>query len=166
MVARLTRIVPLLLLLAFVAGVVYVVAAWRYSPARAKEILIKAFTVLNVALAAFFGLASLYALSESNGDVLGLTLSFMVTALVALGITRICRAVFLKHNPSYRMKPMKAKRLRRLALGKKIDREGVRNRAPFYGAGRRWENGLRKSGRASFKEHAVEVVAYGERCPL
>ena len=53
MVARLTRIIPLLLLLAFVAGVVYVVAAWRYSPARAKEILIKAFTVLNVALAAF-----------------------------------------------------------------------------------------------------------------
>ena len=47
MVARLTRIIPLLLLLAFVAGVVYVVAAWRYSPARAKEILIKAFTVLN-----------------------------------------------------------------------------------------------------------------------
>lgn len=113
MVARLTRIIPLLLLLAFVAGVVYVVASWRYSPARAKEILIKAFTMLNVALAAFFGLASLYALSESNGDVLDLTLSFMVTALVALGITWICRAVFLKHNPSYRMKPMKAKRLRR-----------------------------------------------------
>ena len=99
MVARLTRIIPLLLLLAFAAGVVYVVASWRYS--------------LNVALAAFFGLASLYALSESNGDVLDLTLSFMVTALLALGITRICRAVFLKHNPSYRMKPMKAKRLRR-----------------------------------------------------
>ena len=53
MVARLTRIIPLLLLLAFAAGVVYVVASWRYSPARAKEILIKAFTVLNVALAAF-----------------------------------------------------------------------------------------------------------------
>ena len=132
MVARLTRIIPLLLLLAFVAGVVYVVAAWRYSPARAKEILIKAFTVLNVALAAFFGLASLYALSESNGDVLDLTLSFMVTVLVALGITRICRAVFLKHNPSYRMKPMKAP----LALGKKIDREGVRNWAPFLWRGK------------------------------
>ena len=131
MVARLTRIIPLLLLLAFVAGVVYVVAAWRYSPARAKEILIKAFTVLNVALAAFFGLASLYALSESNADVLDLTLSFMVTALVALGITRICRAVFLKHNPSYRMKPMKAKRLRRWP-GKKIDREGARYRAPSF----------------------------------
>ena len=70
-------------------------------------------------LAAFFGLASLYALSEGNGDVLDLTLSFMVTALVALGITRICRAVFLKHNPSYRMKPMKAKRLRRWPWGRR-----------------------------------------------
>lgn len=113
MVARLIRIIPLLVLLAFVAGVVYVVAAWRYSPARAKEILIKAFTALNGALTAFFGVASLYALSEHNNDVLDLTLSFMVTAFVALAITRICRAVFLKHNPSYRMKPMKAKKLHR-----------------------------------------------------
>lgn len=113
MVARLTRIIPLLVILAFVAGVVYVVAAWRYSPARAKEILIKAFTVLNGVLSAFFGLASLYALFERNSDVLDLTLSFMATALVALVITRICRAVFLKHNPSYRMKPMKAKKLHR-----------------------------------------------------
>lgn len=111
MVARLTRIIPLLLVLAFVAGVVYVVASWRYSPARAKEILIKAFTVLNTVLTAFFGLASLYALSELNMAVLDLTLSFMVTALVALAITRICRAVFLRHNPSYRAKPMKAKKL-------------------------------------------------------
>lgn len=113
MIARLTRIIPLLLVLAFVAGVVYVVASWRYSPARAKEILIKAFTVLNGALTAFFGLASLYALSEANMAVLDLTLTFMATALVALIVTRICRAVFLKHNPSYRMKPMKAKKLHR-----------------------------------------------------
>ena len=69
--------------------------------------------MLNTVLTAFFGLASLYALSESNMAVLDLTLSFMVTALVALAITRICRAVFLKHNPSYRAKPMKAKKLRR-----------------------------------------------------
>lgn len=113
MVARLTRIVPLLIALAVVAGIVYVIAAWRYSPARAKEILIKLFTGLNLVLAGFFGLASLYALSESNADVMDLTLSFMVTALVALGITQICRAVFLKHNPAYREKPMKAKKLHR-----------------------------------------------------
>ena len=109
MVARLTRIIPLALLLAFIAGVVYVVASWRYSPARAKEILIKAFTVLNTVLAVFFGLASLYALSESNDAVMDLTLSFMVTALLALAITQNCRAVYLKHNPTYRKKPMKAK---------------------------------------------------------
>ncbi len=113
MIARLSRIAVLLVVLAVVALVVYLVATYRYSPTRAKEILIKAFTVLNTVLTAFFGLASLYALSESNMAVLDLTLSFMVTALVALAITRICRAVFLKHNPSYRAKPMKAKKLRR-----------------------------------------------------
>ena len=119
MVARLTRIIPLILVLAFVAGVIYVVASWRYSPARAKEILIKAFTVLNSVLAGFFGLATLYALSERNVAVMDLTLSFMVTALIALGVTLVCRAVFLKHNPSYRMKPMKAKRIRRWPWSKR-----------------------------------------------
>lgn len=113
MFVRLYRALPLLIVLAVVACVVYVVAAWRYSPARAKEILIKVFTRLNIGFTVFFGLASLYALSERNTDVMDLTLTFMITALVALVITLICRAVFLKHNPSYRMKPMKAKKLHR-----------------------------------------------------
>lgn len=49
-----------------------------------------------------------------------------------------------------------------LALGKKIDREGVRNWAPFLWRGKALGKRFRKSGRASFKEHAVEVVAYGK----
>ena len=111
MIARLSRIVPLLIVLAVVALVVYVVATYRYSPARAKEILIKMFTVVTGVLSGFFGLVSLYALFERNAPVLDLAASFLAAALIGLVVTRVCRAVFLKHNPAYRKKPVKAKRL-------------------------------------------------------
>lgn len=111
MIARLSRIVPLLIVLAVVALVVYLVATYRYSPNRAKEILIKMFTVITGAISAFFGLASLYAWFEHNEAVFDLAFSFLLTGLVALAVTRICRAVFLRHNPAYRVKPMKTKRL-------------------------------------------------------
>lgn len=54
MIARLSRIVPMLILLAVLAGIVYLVMAYRHSPNRAKEILIKMFTVITGGLSAFF----------------------------------------------------------------------------------------------------------------
>lgn len=74
-------------MLALVAGVVYVVAMFLYSPTKAKEILIKLFTFLMSVLSAFFALASLYALLEGNIDVLELTASFLATTLVGLAVT-------------------------------------------------------------------------------
>lgn len=111
MIARLSRIVPLLVVLAVLALVVYLVVMYRSSPARAKEVLIKMFTVLTSALSAFFGLASLYAWFEGNMAVLDLTAGFLAASLLSLGITLACRAVFLRHNPAYRKKPMKSRRL-------------------------------------------------------
>lgn len=108
MIARLSRIVPLLLILAVVAGIVYLVATFKYSPSRAKEILIKMFTWLTSVLSVFFLLVTLYALFESNGAVIELGASFLATTLIGLAITRVCNAVFLKHHPDYRHKPMKA----------------------------------------------------------
>ena len=116
LLARLSRIVPLIIVLALVAGVVYVVAMFLYSPTKAKEILIKLFAFLMSVLSAFFALASLYALFEGNIDVLELTASFLATTLVALGgcsengavVTLLCRRSFIKHNPNYRKKPEKA----------------------------------------------------------
>ena len=102
LLARLSRIVPLIIVLALVAGVVYVVAMFLYSPTKAKEILIKLFTFLMSVLSAFFALASLYALLEGNIDVLELTASF------GLAVTLLCRRSFIKHNPNYRKKPEKA----------------------------------------------------------
>lgn len=113
MIVRLVRALPLVVALALIAGVVYIVASWRSSPARAKELLIKIFTVLNGALCVFFGIATLYALGEANTDVMDLTFTFLVAAAIALIITRICRRVFLKHNPAYKVKPVKAKKIRR-----------------------------------------------------
>ena len=113
MFVRLFRALPLLAILAVLAGVVYVFVSWRRSPVRAKEILIKLFTALNGTLSIFFALASLYAWGDGNTDVLELFLSFLLVALIALAITRICRAVFLKHNPGYREKPMRTKKIRR-----------------------------------------------------
>ncbi len=108
MIARLSRIIPLLLILAVVAGIVYLVATFKYSPSRAKEILIKMFTWLTSVLSVFFLLVTLYALFESNGAVIELGVSFLATTLIGLAITRVCNAVFLKHHPDYRHKPMKA----------------------------------------------------------
>ncbi len=71
---------------------------------RAKEVLIKVFTILTLILSAFFLLASLYALFEGNWSVLELTGMFLAIALVALVITRLCRWRMLKHHPEYKDK--------------------------------------------------------------
>lgn len=113
MVARLFRTLPLLAVLAVVAAIIYVVVSWKHSPARAKEILIRAFTVITGVITGLFALASLYAWFEHNADVFDLFFTFFLAAALALVVTQVCRAVFLRHNPAYRLKPMKAKPVRR-----------------------------------------------------
>ena len=87
------------------------VVAWVKSPLRAKEILIKLFTVITIVLSVAFGLASLYAFFEHNVKVLEITGTFLVVSLVALGITRICRWRFVKRHPQYKNKAMPTKYL-------------------------------------------------------
>ena len=108
MVARLIRMLPLLVILAVLAGIIYLVVSYRESPNRAKEVLIKSFLVITGALSAFFLLISLYALLEQNSAVFDLFFAFFVAAAICLVITLICRYVFLKHHPNYRKKRMKA----------------------------------------------------------
>ena len=111
MIARLSRIVPLVIILAIVAAIVYLVATWRYSSNKAKEILIRVFTWFTGILSIAFALICLYALLDGNGPVLELAVGFLATALVALGVTCICRAVFVHHHPNYKKKAQKAERL-------------------------------------------------------
>ena len=100
--ARLYRVLPLLVILAVIAVAVYLVVSWRTTPARAKEVLIKLFIVLNGGLSAFFGLAVIYAWIEGNTFVADFFITCLVTTLIVLGITYLCRWRFLKHNPHYR----------------------------------------------------------------
>lgn len=102
--AYLYRIMPLLVILAIIAVAIYLVVSWRYTTAKAKEVLIKCFIVLNGALSAFFALATVYALLESNAFVAEFFIALCVTSLIVLGITFLCRWRFLKHNPNYRWK--------------------------------------------------------------
>lgn len=119
LLARIARVVPLLLVMAAVAIVIYLVVTYRHSPTRAKEILIKVFTWMNVVIIAFFGLVSLYALFEGHMGVLDLALSFAVFGLICLGVTRWCNHVFLKHNPHYRDKRQSARVIRRFPWARK-----------------------------------------------
>lgn len=111
MIARFTRIIPLLIVLAIVAAIIYLVATWRYSPNKAKEILLRVFTWFTGVLSILLALICGYVLLDGNKDVFELAVSFLITALVALGITRICHAVFIHHHPNWKKKPQKTERL-------------------------------------------------------
>lgn len=103
-VARLYRILPLLIVLAIIAIIIYLVISWRYTPNKAKEVLIKCFIVLNGGLSAFFVLATGYALLEGNPFVADMFVTCLVATLIILGITYLCRWRFLKNHPHYRWK--------------------------------------------------------------
>ena len=93
--ARLSRVVPLLIVMAVAAGLIYVVVTYRHSPARAKEVLIKIFTWFNGIVVGFFALVSVYAFFDNAPAVLDLSLSFMVVGLVGLLVTRLANWRFL-----------------------------------------------------------------------
>lgn len=102
LLARLSRSVPLLLALIALAVIVYFVVSWRSSPTRAKEVLIRLFTVLCSALTIIFALVSLYALADGNQAVLELAASFAAVGALGLVVTLICRWRFKKNHPHYR----------------------------------------------------------------
>ena len=111
--ARLSRIVPMIILLGVVALIIYLVVTYRHSPARAKEVLIRVFTWLTGIISGFFALASVYAYFDDAPAVLDRTVSFMAVGLVGLAITRLCNWRFLKNNPHYRQKRLAATTRRR-----------------------------------------------------
>ena len=101
MIARLSRIIPFVIILAVLAGVLYVIMSFRYSSNHAKLLLIKIFTWLNIAFSVVFLLITLYALFEGNQGVVELTGSCLALALIALIVTRICNAIFKKNHPNF-----------------------------------------------------------------
>ena len=99
--ARISRIVPLLVVMAVIAAVMYIVMSFRYSSNRAKATLITVFTWLNGIATIAFVLMALFALLDKNDVVVELGLSFAAVTLIGLGITRLCNHVFKKNHPEY-----------------------------------------------------------------
>lgn len=98
---RLYRILPLLVLLAVVAVVVYLIMSFRYSSERAKATLIKVFTWLCGILSVFLAIVTLYALLEQNQPVIELAGSCLAVTVIGLIVTRICNHIFRKNHPRY-----------------------------------------------------------------
>lgn len=110
---RLAQCLPLVIALAVVACIIYFVVAYTQSPNRAKEVLIKVFTALNGVLSVIFGLICLYCLAEGNKGIAEFFGMFFAVVVIALVITRICRAIFVKHHPHYEFKAHRARVLHR-----------------------------------------------------
>lgn len=110
---RLTQCLPLVIALAVVACIIYFVVAYTQSPNRAKEVLIKVFTMLNGILSIVFGLICLYCLAENNTGMAEFFGMFFAVVFVALAITRICRVLFVRHHPNYEFKARRAHVLHR-----------------------------------------------------
>lgn len=105
LIAGLSRSLPLIIILAVLAVVIYFFVSWWKTPVRAKEIMIKVFLILCSALAVIFLLISGYALLDNNTPVLELALSCAVVGIVGLLITLLCRYVFRKNHPHYKYEP-------------------------------------------------------------
>ena len=104
LLVRLYRMLPLIVVLGIVAVTVYLLVSWRHTPTHAKHALIKVFTILGIGLTGFFGVATLYALLDGNAFVAEFFLVCALFMAVLLGITLICRKVFLKRHPNFRWK--------------------------------------------------------------
>ena len=104
LLARIRLLVPLIIIVAIIAAIIYLVVSWRRSPTRAKEVLIAVFTWFTSIISGFSVLVALYSLLDGNESVLDLALGFLVIFLIGLGITRLCHYRFVKNHPNYKDK--------------------------------------------------------------
>lgn len=100
--AALSRSLPLVIALIIIAIAAYFIISYLRTPTRAKEIMIKVFTVLCSAISIVFALISLYAIADGNIYVVELALSCAAVGVIGLAITLICRAVFKRNHPHYK----------------------------------------------------------------
>lgn len=100
--ARLSRIVPVIIGLAVLAVVVYAVVSFVRGSIRAKEVVIALFTWVTGVLSAASAIVALYAALDGNPAVIELAVSFLAVGLVGLAITRWRRHVFVRRHPHYK----------------------------------------------------------------
>ena len=106
---RLYRLVPMLVVLAVTAIVIYAVTALRTSKPQAKSNVLLFFTWAFIILSVVFLIGTVYAWAEGNVQVTELIGSFLIACLFFLVITRICYRVFISHYPNYAWKPSRSR---------------------------------------------------------
>ena len=111
-VARLTRLLPIFLGVFVAAMAIYVFVSIRYTPVKDKEVLIKIFTILFGITSIFFLLATIYAAIDGGYEAAELMGTFLIPFVVGLAVTLVCRAVFLKNHPAYKLKPVRAETIK------------------------------------------------------
>ena len=112
-VARLTRLLPIFFGIAIATVAFYVIVSMRFTPIKAKEWLIKIYTVVFGAATIFFILATIYAALDGNNiEAVELMVTFLIPFAAGLAITLICRAIFLRNHPAYKLKPVRAQTIK------------------------------------------------------
>ena len=106
---KLSRLIPMLVVLGVTALIIYFVTSLRSSKPQAKSNVLLFFTWSFIILSVVFGLATLYAWAEGNTNVTEFLGSFLVACLIFLVITRICYRVFISHYPNYAWKPSRSR---------------------------------------------------------
>lgn len=104
---RMIRLVPLVAILLFVGLIIYLIAQAKYSPYRAKQIVLKVFFWICIVLTAFFVLCCIYSILDKNIAVLELFASFAAVPAFGLLIVLLCRAIFYRHHPEFKDKANK-----------------------------------------------------------
>lgn len=99
------RVIPLIVGLIIFALATYTIITFVHSHLKAKEVLIALFSRFNIAALAVALAITLYAALDGSTVFAELSLSCAAVFLIALLITLICRAIFLRNHPEYRKKP-------------------------------------------------------------
>ena len=112
-VARLTRLLPIIIGIVLAALALYVFVSIRYTPVKAKEVLIKVFTVFFGVTTIFFILATIYAaLDSTRPEAVELMLTFLLPFAFGLALTLVFRAIFLHNHPAYKLRPVRTQTIK------------------------------------------------------
>lgn len=99
---RMIRLIPMVVILLVIGLIIYIVAQIKYSPNKAKAIVLKVFFWICIVLTAFFLLCCLYCILDGNVPALELFASFAAVPAFGLLIVLLCKAIFHKNHPNYK----------------------------------------------------------------
>ena len=102
MIARLYRIVPLIIGLIIAFVITYIIVSIKYSKARAKSVLLNVSLRINAGLAIVFVIFTIYSLLDKNQVVTEINLSCLALVAFLWIVTYIMRYFFLKRFPEYK----------------------------------------------------------------